>query len=1492
MTEAAEVPPLPEGFELVSETAPSTTAPADIPPLPEGFELVSDGGAPPLPPGFQLEGEEEEDRSLLSPLADIGRGVVAAVPSTIEAIAGLGATGIDLVFDTDTERWVTETGQDVRDFLGVNVDDSAAGRAAEEITSFAIGFIPVFGWLGRAGSVARTGRAVEGSGRFLRSAERVGQRAFEAAQRGRPLAQNILGTRAGLIGTTALGSGLVETVVSRDGRATMADTFEFLPDVMETEQYMDGLTGRDNAMRVLRNRGRRAAEAMLLSGAFDTLLVGAGQGVRAAMSTPVVGPGISRAVEATNNFISAGARRVATVPGIRGGTQLFQRYFSPTKGAPRALFEEADDAITFGDAASRQAIRQYVPVERAMARTARAMRRANGGTLNMDRAGDDLFSYLLGTKDALDKYALPNGKNLVREAADDLIRLRTNYQFNLVRELTQELRRIDPNSVRAATIKSTLDSIKTSAAAGNGYLNRVFRMYDPNEARKFYDGLDFSSPQFQRALDDVVRFNSGGRFTTAANAPENVVDESRRLIYDIMGLKGVDEVGPEAALKELRQALREGRPGTAGMVAKDRPILNLDESMFLARKPIIEASPSLRAFMGEITDPKQLYITTVNNMARTTAAARFYREMANPGNYEDLTPALIQRLRSGERPMMVRTPSNPLLTADEALRMSQGFSQGAGALPEGAAPRAGRLTVDTAEEILRQNGYVQLGEANVGTVFGGEYGAMTGMYVRQEIRDALTAPLALNQHPVSELVAILSQLRGLSQKALIVPNPASRVRDILGNFGFLAANANLPRNMDPGALLQTILGDMADLSDEGMQRLLRKLELSGTQDSNLLVSALREYVSEGRNLGFSGKTARAIEAVEDPASLGGFNAYGRILRFFERLTEASDNIFKAAAVLSEESKLVEALAKSGIDAARPSAAMDELMQVFIDTGLATRAGSQVLPDLTPIEVMAAELVKNTMPNYRRIGRFVRGLDRIPLFGNFTSFASENIRNSVNTVQRSIQEMSFRVPRTSGLYDEIGEAGVRALENSIRTMGAQRLASFVAVASTVPNAMVAAGMRSTGMTEEDMRDLQTLSAEYLRGHQLVPITNDGSGRYQVIDLSYVAPYSFIVDPANAALQEYYRRGMLGQDDLQRFVGAAWQALASYSDPFASEAIIFERIRDVLPASGPGSLGVGRGGVTSTGARLYREVDPLGDKIAAGFYHILDSLMPAYSQLLLEERGGEVRPGRLSRAVMGMPGPRGEEFGAYEELARQFTGLTPLEINLARDFEFNGREYNELRTSARIAANNIMTAADRTPAEMLEGWEGYLDNIYRIQSNLHAEAQAAMRLGVSRQRVFRQLTQGAGISAAEANNIINGTFYPRPVAEETINAVSRQLREEGRTRMTESLPVPEMNRMMNQRLGQPLRSTREPEAPAMPALPPGFVLEESSAAPVAPAPVVPRGAAAAAPVVDPVPVAPSPLPSAPRAETAPPSFSLLGDNPIDAMRNLEISTRPPG
>jgi len=1478
-----------ETYTLPEPLGPATTSSEYT--LPEPIGPASDPNYVLPEPIGPAEGEEET--GVFSVMSDIAKGAVRAPISVLQGIGELGGAGIDYVFDTNTARYVTETGEDVKQALGID-ELGAAGEITDEIGSFLIGFIPVAGWLGRAGSVARGAQGVASSGRFLRSAEAVGR-----AARGSAIGRSVFATRPGLIGTTALGSGVVETLVSPEGRSTIADNFEFLPESLRTEEYDALDTGSENAARIIRNRLRRASEAALLSGAFDTALLGAGAGIRAAATAPVIGPGISAAVRGTNRYVNLGAQKLSTVPGIKGATQLFNRYFSPSRGGDPVIFEELQDVIASGDAASRRALRQYNKVEQAFAELPRIMRRS--GEANPERASAQTYDYLTGNKSALDMYQLPDGSNPVRKAADDALKIMNTYQDDLLGSLSRAKESAD-TTFQQNRIQSVIDEIETNRAANMGYLNRLFTMYEPGEARKFYENLDLTSKEFDDVVDEVQNFMgtavTGGRSTLGDQyvpgfsdlAPQVQRREAQRIVYEILGLKATDQIGPQAALKNVREALKQelrGGEGVRGVVASRRPVLNISEEMFIERKPIIDNNPLLRAFMGEIKDPKKLYVTSINKMAKTSAAGDFYRNVARSGNAVSIDKA-VDQIAQGGRPLVVRMDMSP-----ERLAVQTPSPRGTEALPRGYMAGTDPVTALREQEaFLKNEGYVRLGdELNPNSVFGGEYGALTGMYVPQEMANMFTAPLELGLHPASELFAVLNQFRGLSQKALIVPNLPSRVRDILGNASMLAANANIPRNMDFAAMFQTLLGDMANLDDAGLARLVRKIELSGTQNTNLLISALREFIGEGKQLGFAGKTAKAIEKAES------LPVYKQLDRFFTALAEGSDNFFKAIAVLSEEAKFTEALTKAGVNVSKNDPFFEEIMASFVNNGLVRRVGSEVLAELNPIEVMAAEIAKDTMPTYNRVGAFIRGLDRFPLFGNFMSFASENIRNSVNIVGRALREMAYEVE--PALRQAMGEQRAAILERNIRALGAQRLASYMSVAVVAPSAMVKAGMMSTGMTEDDMNRVYDLSQDYLRDQMLVPIEYDGEGKVKFVNLSYVAPYGFVTDSANAALREYARQGRLGKSEAEAIASGMWASFTSYTDPFASEAIIYERIRDVLPSSGPMSLGIGRGGVTATGAKIYEQSAPLGDKISAGFLHVVDSLAPAYINLLAEVRGGEIRPGRMSRAFFEVPGSRGQEYDVYEEIARQFTGFTPLELNMNRDFEFNGLEYTELRNEAKGAANRALTASDRTVEEMISGYADSMDALYNTQSLLYSQAQAAISLyadpEVGRRRVFRQL-KAAGLGNAEINNILDGRFYPRPVSRETVLEVSRQLREEGRARLVDQLPVQEINALVRERMGQPLRPVaREPDRESNlsrmirmeTTVPEGaYQLPE----PIGPANV--QGAAPAAPVVGSMPVAPVPQPSVPQARSQPPSLDLLGSNPLEALRNLGIAQRTSG
>ena len=60
----------------------------------------------------------------------------------------------------------------------------------------------------------------------------------------------------------------------------------------------------------------------------------------------------------------------------------------------------------------------------------------------------------------------------------------------------------------------------------------------------------------------------------------------------------------------------------------------------------------------------------------------------------------------------------------------------------------------------------------------------------------------------------------------------------------------------------------------------------------------------------------------------------------------------------------------------------------------------------------AEIIKNILPNYGRIGGLGKGLKAFPIFGTFISFQIEAYRTAYNTVALAIQEIKGDIPGIS------------------------------------------------------------------------------------------------------------------------------------------------------------------------------------------------------------------------------------------------------------------------------------------------------------------------------------------------------------------------------------------------------------------------------------------------------------------------------------------------
>jgi len=560
----------------------------------------------------------------------------------------------------------------------------------------------------------------------------------------------------------------------------------------------------------------------------------------------------------------------------------------------------------------------------------------------------------------------------------------------------------------------------------------------------------------------------------------------------------------------------------------------------------------------------------------------------------------------------------------------------------------------------------------------------------------------------------------------------------------------------------------------------------GVMDTSLVTSALNNMKSAAKEFSTSGSLAKFLETTTSAIPF---------MRQLESMYSESDSFFKLMSVFAEQGKVVNALGKAGMDIDNlPSGALDALVKNFTEQGIAKR-GASLSMDQSPsnfLLTMAGDTVKDTMPVYTRVGKMIKKLDALPVLGAFTSFASENIRNSANTLSRGISEMGFVA--SDELIAALGTGGrakAKALERQIRGIGAQRLTSYLAVSQVLPAAITKASMTATGTTEEEYNAARVLTPEFYNGSELLVIDNDKRGKITLGNQSNIFPHSFVTDPARAALRQYSKAGSLGKGEAEQILSGAWAGVKGYAEPFLQESLMYEKVRDAMPQSW-----LGRGGETQTGSKVWRESDSFGTKLSKASVHIGGTFLPGYIRMGVESRGGTFVEGRLGRALFDLPGARGQTYTGEEELARTLSGITPIVVNTRTDFGFAGGEYNPLRSSAKGQATATMKRADATVPEMLDSWNTYLDDLFRVQSDLFYKVEAARAIGTS-DTVIRKQLKAAKVGTAELNSIMRGEFWPGLASQETIKSIRIDMRNPDKKRLVEDIPFFEFNRLSNQR-----------------------------------------------------------------------------------------------
>jgi hypothetical protein len=236
-------------------------------------------------------------------MTEIGEVVISGISKIPQGLLELGASGVDLMADTDLSPDVTNFFNETRQYFGID-PVGTAGTITEVGAQFVV---PAFGAASLVSKASNLGR--------LSSAVSKGKASFI------PGSQLTTGEKFALGAQHVAAAGLAYAIVATDGTTTIGDFFEGGP--TQTDQEV-GLSGPEEAARRIANKlkigleGATAAAAIPAALKGTTFAVGKTAGAAADAAAPVLSPAVravqeSVPVQATSKFLDEIERARAIV---------------------------------------------------------------------------------------------------------------------------------------------------------------------------------------------------------------------------------------------------------------------------------------------------------------------------------------------------------------------------------------------------------------------------------------------------------------------------------------------------------------------------------------------------------------------------------------------------------------------------------------------------------------------------------------------------------------------------------------------------------------------------------------------------------------------------------------------------------------------------------------------------------------------------------------------------------------------------------------------------------------------------------------------------------------------------------------------------------------------------------------------------------------------------------------------------------------------------
>ena len=532
-----------------------------------------------------------------------------------------------------------------------------------------------------------------------------------------------------------------------------------------------------------------------------------------------------------------------------------------------------------------------------------------------------------------------------------------------------------------------------------------------------------------------------------------------------------------------------------------------------------------------------------------------------------------------------------------------------------------------------------------------------------------------------EVVRYFSGVKGFNQQMRTVYDHTTHLRNALGGFQFGLANGLNP--ISKGRTNFNVLhNEVTKGGNKVFDNFYEKLQGLGIINTSVRAGEARALL----NIAAESNPARfASRLGEHSKKYSGANtAHKYFVKRPEDIYMATDDFFKMNAFVNE----LEVLKK-----ARPRASLDVL------------------------EKEAAEIIKQTFPNYDRVFKGVKALRELPV-GNFVSFPAEILRTGFNITRQGFKEI------TSG-------------NKALMARGTKRLTGF-ATTNLGYYAVGAAGWSTLGLSTRENEALNTLNEGFSDSDKSYARIGDDM---LVQDNNHVMAYAALMEPVMEALRKTNKGIELGESDAVALRQGVLSGMRILTKPFTDEAMLTTALWDL------GSALKSDRNATSKGKQLWTDDSNM---VEGMFTHVINSFAPG---VFLDVK-------KLREAINEVPNPTtGLKRSIPARLLEFGTGLNFRKFTPQNQFTYKVRDYigdvNFKTTKAKVKF-------DKEGSDFFEEYTIEQSKRFKASQELYRHIGAMADLGYDN-RVISNILKDNGVSSFnERLSLLQGKFVPREIS----------------------------------------------------------------------------------------------------------------------------------